>query len=362
MLDRRDMAASGRRRHWAEAFHWPAASGRLWPGVLAAGLGMAAPVLLAAGMGHLHLGLSAALGALMAGSARAGTPPAEHRGDLASALVAAAIAALASSLIAGRGGWTDAGLVLLAGTAALVGGYSRPLAIGTARFVVFLVLTLGVHEGGHTGGGLLTLMGAGALWAALVTLLLDRVFSTAALPSSNPASPSPGSTATAAQKFRRWRKSLAHVSGWQFPLRLTLCLAPAGIVRWLWPGHHMLWIALTVALLCRRQVETSPVQVTQRMFGALAGVAATALLAGSELSGAAIALLMAVLAAAAAWLRERNYLAYTACMTPLIILLLDAGRPIEAGILLDRLLATAIGAGLVIAADVSVTRFMMRQK
>jgi hypothetical protein len=50
-------------------------------------------------------------------------------------------------------------------------------------------------------------------------------------------------------------------------------------------------------------------------------------------------------------LRACNYLAYTAAMTPLIILLLDAGRPPEGGVLIDRLIAALIGAGLVIATN-----------
>ena len=48
---------------------------------------------------------------------------------------------------------------------------------------------------------------------------------------------------------------------------------------------------------------------------------------------------------------EHEVLAYTAAMTPLIILLLDSGRPPGMGVLIDRLVATLIGAALVIAAN-----------
>lgn len=50
-------------------------------------------------------------------------------------------------------------------------------------------------------------------------------------------------------------------------------------------------------------------------------------------------------------LRARNYLAYTAAMTPLIILILDMGRPSELAVLIDRLIATLVAAGLVIATN-----------
>ena len=63
-----------------------------------------------------------------------------------------------------------------------------------------------------------------------------------------------------------------------------------------------------------------------------------------------------MLAAARPLLRARNYLAYTAVMTPLIIVLLDAGRPLGVGILINRLVATLIGAGLVIGANWMISK------
>ena len=143
-----------------------------------------------------------------------------------------------------------------------------------------------------------------------------------------------------------------------FAFRLAFCLVPAGIMRWLWPGHHLLWIALTITLLCRRPLETSFVHVTQRMIGSLLGVAA-ALLTAFDLSALPLTLTMGMLAGLTAGLRLRNYLAYTAVMTPLIILFLDAGRPVEVGILADRLVATLMGGGLVIAANRLMARLLL---
>ena len=40
-------------------------------------------------------------------------------------------------------------------------------------------------------------------------------------------------------------------------------------------------------------------------------------------------------------------------MTPLIVLLMGAGHPLDAGILADRLLATLAGVALVIASNVA---------
>ena len=50
-------------------------------------------------------------------------------------------------------------------------------------------------------------------------------------------------------------------------------------------------------------------------------------------------------------LRGTNYLAYSAAMTPLIVLIVDGGRAPESSLLVDRLVATVLGAALVVAAN-----------
>ncbi len=92
------------------------------------------------------------------------------------------------------------------------------------------------------------------------------------------------------------------------------------------------------------------------------GVAAAGLLVGHLLAGWALASLIAVAFGCGAWLRPRNYLAYTASTTPLIILLVDAGRPVEMGVLVDRLLATMIGAGLVIGMNAMAAKTISNSK
>jgi fusaric acid resistance family protein len=54
-------------------------------------------------------------------------------------------------------------------------------------------------------------------------------------------------------------------------------------------------------------------------------------------------------------LRARNYLLYSLVMTPLILLMLDAGRAPDLGVLFDRVLATLIGSGLVLSAGMVVS-------
>jgi hypothetical protein len=54
-------------------------------------------------------------------------------------------------------------------------------------------------------------------------------------------------------------------------------------------------------------------------------------------------------------LRARKYLLYSLVMTPLILLMLDAGRAPDLGVLFDRVLATLIGSGLVLSAGIVVS-------
>jgi hypothetical protein len=137
-----------------------------------------------------------------------------------------------------------------------------------------------------------------------------------------------------------------------------ICLSLAGLMRSLWPSHHLHWIALTVALLAEWQIDAFPVRTTQRALGAVVGVLATGILLVAPVPGWALIAAMGVLAGLRPLLRARNYLAYSAVMTPLIILVLDAGRAPELGILIDRLVATLIGASLVIAVNLTFRKLL----
>lgn len=344
--------AMGGKAHLAEALRWDRGTEVERAEILALGLGMAGPAALGAALGHLPLGLMAAFGGLAAGGVgMAGSARAQLRA-LGEALWPVALAAILAACAAGHGWLTDAGLVLLAGAAAILGGYSRPMAVATARFIPFLIILVHLAEGTTHRAGFLLLVAAGGAWTGLLSLGLGALLRTH--PQAEPAEEGAAAAApTAAQKFRRWKRSLTGLAGWQYPLRLTLCLGVAGILRWLWTDHHMHWVALTVALLSQRQIEALPVKVTQRAFGTALGVAAGGLFILYRPSDWALVLGVGLLAAARPLLKARNYLAYSAIMTPLIILVMDAGQPLDLGVLGDRLLATLLGAGLVIAANLA---------
>lgn len=337
------------RSHLAAALRWrPGAVP--WPACAAAALGTGAPVALAAACGELQTGMAAALGGLMiggidmAGVEAAGGRSAPHA--VAGVLLPAVAAVVTSAAVAGRGWPGDAALVALAGSAALAGGLSRPLATAATRYLLFLVLAAAMLDPLPEPLGAALLVLSGAAWAAAVNLMLAGVVRRPP-PSVAPDPPRP----TWRQSLGRWRRSLGGWPGWQYPARLALCLGVAELLARLWPQHHLTWVGLTVALLVERPVERLPIRLTQRAAGTALGVAATAPMLAWQPPAWAVAVYLAMLAGLRPWARAGSYLLYSAAMTPLVLAILDAGAPPTAGLLADRLLATGLGAVLVIAAN-----------
>jgi hypothetical protein len=343
-----DLEPKDKKTHLAKVFTWSREERVDWVAILGSAIGMAGPVLLGAALGNLRLGLTMAVGGLLVGGIGAGSDwPAQWRA-LAAAFIPAVAAATVAVLVAGHGWVSDVLMTLLAGAAALVAAMGRPVTPLAIRFIFLMVITLAVAENGSDRGGLLLLMAAGALWTCAASLFLGALARARGGGVAAPEEPSP---MTRKQRLTRWRRALTRLAGWQYALRLTLCLAVASVLKWLWPDHHMHWVALTVALLAEWQIEAFPVKTTQRALGAALGVAATGLLLLEPTPAWVLVVGIGVLSGLRPLLRARNYLAYTAAMTPLIIVLLDAGAAPGIGILIDRLVATLIGAGLVIATN-----------
>ncbi|MGO9025869.1 MAG: FUSC family protein [Beijerinckiaceae bacterium] len=347
--------------HLAEAFRWSTAAEVELVEVLASGLGMGGPVFVAAAAGQLPLGLTVSLGGMaMSGVAIGQSARAQVRSlalAFAPMLVAATAASLAAGQVEGHGAMSDAMIVLLAGLAAMIGNFSRALAVASVRFVLFLIISVSATQTAPNRLGFLVLVTLGAMWAAALSLSLGAL-----VRSHRRLGPGADRVAapawTLAQRYGRWKQSLAHLSGWQYALRLVLCLAVAGVARWALPTHHLYWIAITIALLTQRQLEIFPVRTTQRAIGTALGAVGASLLLAFRPPAWDIAIGIGLLAGFRPLLRARNYLAYSAIMTPLIILIMEAGRPVAASVLIDRLVATLVGAALTIAANLIVCKWL----
>lgn len=348
--------AGGGKGHIGDALSWSGGD-RLDARTVAVGaLGMTVPVLLGLATGRLETGFTIGLGAmLLAGETPAGDAT-QERPSPGSALLPAAAAVATATLITGLGSpFADAAMIALVSMAAAISGYSRPVAIGAIRFVVYLVLSFTLIEssGSHRAWAAL-IFGLGALWNLAVRQMLGR--GTAVTPAA--ASP-PARTPTPAQRRAYWRRTMATLAGWQYPIRIVAGLGIASAIHRLWPSHHYGWIVLTVALLTQRPLEHLPVRITQRAVGTAVGVGLTwAILTSAPLAGGwrpvVLGVLICVLATLAYVARSRNYLAYAVVATPVILMVVDFGHRVETALLVDRLIATVIGAAIVVALNLAL--------
>jgi len=323
-------------------------------GVAVAALGMTVPVLIGLAIGRPEVGFTIGLGAmLLAGETPPSGAAAQERPSPSNAVLPAALAVGLATLIAG-GLWTDVAMIALAGVAAAISGYSRPVGVGAIRFIIYLVLSVSLLDGaGDHRGWAALVFGLGALWNIVVRLMLAR-----RRPDTSAATPAapPVRTPTPAQRRAYWRRTMKTLDGWQFPIRLVAGLGMASVLRHLWPSHHYGWIVLTVALLTQRPIEHLPVKTIQRTLGALLGVGVTwAILAGVT-SPILLGGLICILATIAGIARARSYLVYAVASTPVILLVMDFGKRVDPSLLTDRLVATLIGAAIVIVGNVLLDR------
>ena len=315
-----------------------------------AALAITAPVLVGLLIGRPEVGFTIGLGAmLLAGEAPPTPGETAERPSPGSAVLPALAAVVLASLIAPWRG-ADLCMIALAGAAATISGYSRPVAVGAIRFIIYLVLSVTLLEsaGPHRGDAALV-FGLGALWNVAVRVALSR--------KAPPPTP-PARQPTPAQRRAYFKRSLQKLAGWHFTLRIVVGLAVASGLRHLFPAHHYAWIVLTAALLTQRPLEHVPVRITQRSAGTLLGVLSTWFILLARPTGWALALAICLLGTAAPLARARNYLLYATFSTPVILLVMDLGRPIEAALLVDRLAATLIGAAIVIGLNVTMDRLI----
>lgn len=317
--------------------------------VLPSGL-IVLPIALGLLAGRLGMGLAVATGALLAsnvtlhGSARARM---EEIGLITLSLL---LACLVGGCLAGGGGWADTGLWGATTLAALIGNFDRIAAIVTGRFIVFVVILTEMARQAHHPHALVVPVMTGGIAAACLISLWAKGAPAAPLP--------PPSGIGLRAKVRRWGRSCRSLSACQFPLRLSVLMGLTLAMDGFWPERHALWAALTVALLCRRQLEPVPIRASQRALGAALGVLLSCLFLFHTPSRGAFILFLAGLGIASMVARRHNYMLYSMVATPLIMVLVGGGEPIGEAMLVDRLVSTVAGAVLLVAVNVVVAKMI----
>ncbi|MFD2369588.1 FUSC family protein [Brevibacillus sp. GCM10020057] len=344
------------------------------PQVAACLIGMAGPI--AAGMlcGKTELGLLAAYGAMIHASSGEGEeaePSRQHAdrpmilrvGALLRRVFAGALGMLLGGLLGHHGWMYGTGMVLLSALAALVGGLGREAAVASAQFIIFMVMGAGMggnsYGGQHHPGAVGALFGAGSLWGACASMLVSAVFPGR----EKRIEAAPGRVAPSfSKRLKWWRASLQEFVGWQYCLRMGLCMAVAEAVGALLHQERSYWIPLTVAIVLQRSFAAVATRVIRRGAGTVAG----ALLGGALLLGSlpptAGLLLAAALAALRPIFRSRSYTVYSMLMTPLMVVLLGFGTPMSADVLFTRVLDTGIGGAIALVCGYFLWPSRLRQQ
>ncbi|MEO7691604.1 MAG: FUSC family protein [Sphingomonas sp.] len=349
-----------RNRHIAKGLGWTAHEPVGVRVMLGAAIGVAVPAAIGLLAGRPAIGFAVAMGATLFGGPEAAERSSEQgagRRSLTEIFASALFVALAPPIatLCTRWSWGDELAIAIVTMLAAVSGHSRPFAVAAMRFIVFLVMSMSIaSQSVGNPGGVALLLGLGAIWGAIIRVGLRPAKASEPEPSAmatrNPTRP---------QRIMRLKRVLRTAEGWQYPIRLALALGLSSIIRHVWPDQHFSWVLVTVALLVERQPEALPVKTTQRALGVVVGVALTGLVLAELRSPLAIAAVVCLLATLRPWLRARNYLAYSAVMTPLVLLVMDLGTPIGGAVLIDRLIATLLGAAIVIAVNLLAVRFLV---
>lgn len=325
--------------------------------IAAAAVGFVGPILIGAAAGRLDAGIVAALGALAMGGRESKLTPS----DFVTIVLTGGVAMLLGTLLVREGAVGGFSVVALAAVAAALAGFSRRAARTAVEFVIYLVMATCIGVKAISPLAMVTLFVSGALWTGALLLTFAALFDGGRLRSpvvAKQGEPLPPMR----QRLLRWGRTLTQIAGWQYAIRISLCLAAAWSIEIIWPGHHAAWIALTAAIVVRPQVTELWTRTFQRAAGTAIGVMIGAVLLLWQPPTWGLLTVIAMIAAARPFLKARNYLAYSAVMTPLVLLILDFDTPPTAALILDRLVATVIGGGLALASGrlfASAPRFPM---
>jgi hypothetical protein len=311
------------------------------PQIVAGMMGMAGPIALGIAGGHAGLGLLASFGAMVVSGASSGGTIRQRAVEMTCTMLVGTAAVFAGSLMGGRGWLTGVCIVLMSAAAALLGGMGRSAAQAGTQFMLLAIIGASMGDGGlrQHPYALACLFAAGSLWGMVVSLIAASL-----LPSSGRRpDAAPAAAISHTERLRRWRRSLAHVSSWQYTLRVALCMTAAEAVGMFLHHERSYWISLTVALVLQRNFASALTRTVQRGIGTAAGVLLSGLLLLGPLPNMGMVLLVAVLAALRPIFKHRSYALYAALMTPLLVVIFSLGGPVTGSLLFERFLDTMIG-------------------
>jgi uncharacterized membrane protein YccC len=135
---------------------------------------------------------------------------------------------------------------------------------------------------------------------------------------------------------------------WLHALRLSLCMAVAGILVDLLPFDRSYWVFLTIAIVLKPDFGSVFARAILRGGGTFVGALVGAGIVAIDPNGWLLVILMAVIAFLLPIAQVRNYGMFATVLTPLVVVQLDLGRAGTWDLVLARLLDTVVGCVVVL--------------
>lgn len=334
-------------------------------------LGVVIPLALGLLCGNAGYGAFAALGALPAGlAATTGARAHQHGRAVLLSAIGMSLATFAGAALAGWPWFVIGALAVTAYLAGLCGAFSQRVGIATLQWPVALLLATATPSGTGSAAVRAALVLAGGSWQALLTDLDYRRGDARGRSGSGSGSGSEfgsgvdecfqqagASRERAAQNARRIGRALRtgldprHLHG-QHVLRLTLVTAISEAIAMLSGLSHGYWAALTAVLVLKPEHATTIRRSLDRIGGTAFGVLLGVLLAEIGVFGTLPLLLAATCVLCLAYtVYTANYFVFCVFLTGFVVLLLDMLGEGAAETAASRLVATALGGAIALAAS-----------
>ena len=196
--------------------------------ILASTVGMVVPVAFGAIFGNLSLGILFSFGVMFVIGIAPDRTVHEQAIELLRIMVVGTAAVFIGSVIGGYGWLTGVSIIIISFVTAIMGGMSRFAAQATTRFMIITIISMGLIERGlQLDPYLLTFIFAmGFLFGIGVVLIITYLFKS----SENNLNSSSQIMISHTQRIKRWKSSLAHLSGWDYTIRITLSMIAAEII------------------------------------------------------------------------------------------------------------------------------------
>lgn len=154
---------------------------------------------------------------------------------------------------------------------------------------------------------------------------------------------------TFAERFDLWFDGvIAGPAAWRHALRMAVCMAIAETATQIFPLERSYWLALTVATVLKPDFGSVFARAVQRGGGTLVGAVVGAGVLALHPGGWVVVVFAAAVAFLLPITQVRQYGMFTTTLTPLVIILLEAGHVAGWDLLVARVVDTVVACAIVL--------------